>query len=435
MNSHAPKNFVRGFWLLWSAQAISLLGSYAVQFAVIWWLTETTGSATMLATATLIGLLPQVVFGPFIGALIDRWDRKTIMLVSDAGIALVSAFLAWMFLTGNASITLVFVVLAIRSIGGAFHAPSMMASTSLMVPEEHYVRIQGLNQALQNGSPLIAAPLGALLISTMDIGQVLLIDVATALIAITPLLFMLIPKPQRSNADREGSSVIGEVREGLNYLLRFKGALYLVIGASIINFCIVPAFALLPLFVLQELNGDAWLLSYLELIFGAGGILGGSLLATWGGFQQKIKTILLGLVLMGLATVGLGLSPEGTLVLPLMSMALVGVTAAVANGSIMAILQSRIAPEFQGRLFSLMGAVAGAMIPVSLLFAAPIAETLGVRFWYWFGGGFCMLVPMSAVFFPEIRLIESEEVETDARYDQGPSENESQGGQSAHELS
>ena len=162
MNNQAPKQFSDRFWLLWGSQAVSIAGSFAVQFAIIWWLTTATGSATVLATATMIGLLPQVLMGPFFGALVDRWNRKRIMLISDSVIALASAWLAWMFYIDAATVTHVFVVLGVRAIGGAIHAPAMLASTTLMVPEEHYVRIQGLNQALTNGSPLLAAPLGAL---------------------------------------------------------------------------------------------------------------------------------------------------------------------------------------------------------------------------------------------------------------------------------
>ena len=143
MNQHAPKEFSDRFWLLWSSQAVSLAGSFAVQFAIIWWLTETTGSATVLATAAMIGLLPQVFLGPFFGALVDRWNRKRIMLFADSAIAIASGWLAWMFYIDAATTTHVFMVLGARAIGGALHAPAMLASTSLMVPEEHYVRVQG----------------------------------------------------------------------------------------------------------------------------------------------------------------------------------------------------------------------------------------------------------------------------------------------------
>ncbi len=409
MNHHAPKAFVDRFWLLWGSQAASLAGSFAVQFAIIWWLTSTTGSATVLATAALIGLLPQVLLGPFIGALVDRWNRKRIMLIADSVIALASAWLAWMYYIDAATSTHVFVVLGVRAIGAAFHAPAMLASTSLMVPEEHYVRVQGLNQALQNGSPLLAAPLGALLVNWLPMSSVLLIDVITALVAVIPLLFVRVPQPDAGESDDVAqASVVAEVADGLRYLRSHALQMYLVVGAAFVNFCVVPAFALLPLFVLQVLGGGAYYLSVLQLVFGAGGIVGGSLLASWGGFERRIYTVLLGFACMGLASLLLGITPADSSWLPGTAMLLVGAAAAMINGAIMAILQSQVAADYQGRLFTLLGSLAGAIAPLSLLLAAPVAELFGIRFWYVAGGASCLLVALAAVLTPAITAVAEE---------------------------
>src|SRR5215510_6947743 len=118
----------RPFFILWTGQSLSLVGSQAVQFALIWWLTETSGSATILATATLLGLLPPIVLGPVIGTLIDRWDRKTVI------VAAASLLLAWLFAVGIAEIPHVLSLLFLRALGAAFHSPAMTASTTLMVP-------------------------------------------------------------------------------------------------------------------------------------------------------------------------------------------------------------------------------------------------------------------------------------------------------------
>ncbi|MDH4125867.1 MAG: MFS transporter [Gammaproteobacteria bacterium] len=400
MNQQAPKQFADKFWLLWGSQAASLTGSFAVQFAIIWWLTSTTGSATILASATLIGLLPQVVLGPFIGALVDRWNRKRVMLAADSVIALASAWLAWMFFVDAASIVHVFIVLGIRAVGGAFHGPAMLASTSLMVPEKHYVRIQGLNQALQNGSPLLAAPLGALLVSWLPMSSILMIDVATALIAIIPLLFVKVPQPDARPIIAAHPSVLADVAEGIRYLRAHREQTYLVIGATFVNFCLVPAFALLPLYVLEVLSGGAWYLSILQLLFGVGGVAGGSLLASWGGFERGVHTVLAAFTCLGAAALCMGIAPADSNWIPAASMFLVGAAAAMLNGAIMAILQSQVAANYQGRLFTLLASLAGAMTPLSLLLAAPVAESFGIRFWYLAGGVSCLLVAGLAAFCP-----------------------------------
>lgn len=408
MNEHAPKQFSDRFWLLWGSQAVSLAGSFAVQFAIIWWLTSTTGSATILATAAMIGLLPQVFLGPFFGALVDRWNRKRIMLFADSAIALVSAWLAWMFYIDAATTTHVFIVLGARAIGGALHGPAMLASTSLMVPEEHYVRIQGLNQAITSGSPLLAAPLGALLIAWLPMSSILMVDVITAVVAVVPLLFVKIPQPNNDEVDTTQSSVMADVVEGIRYLRAHREQSYLIIGATFVNFCIVPAFALLPLLVLEEFNGGAFYLSGLQLLFGVGGVIGGSILASWGGFKNRVFTVLLGFASMGAATLLIGLSPASTAWLPATGMFFVGAAAALINGAIMAILQSQVAADYQGRLFTLLASIAGAITPIALLLAAPIAEILGVRFWYIAGGATCVMIAVIAAAIPAVIAIDAQ---------------------------
>lgn len=152
------KNWQLPFFTIWSGQAVSLLGSQLVQFALIWWLTKTTGSATVLATASLVGLLPQVLLGPVIGALVDRWNRRLTMIVADSVIALATVALAILFLTEGVQIWHVYLLMFIRAAAGGFHWSSMQASTSLMVLKEHLSRIQGLNQMIQGGLNIASAP-------------------------------------------------------------------------------------------------------------------------------------------------------------------------------------------------------------------------------------------------------------------------------------
>jgi DHA3 family macrolide efflux protein-like MFS transporter len=172
------------FFTIWTGQAISLLGSQLVQFALIWWLTKTTGSGTVLALASLVGLVPQILLGPLIGTLVDRWNRRVVMIVADSIIALATAGLALLFWNGNIQIWHVYALMFIRSLAGGFHFTSMQASTSLMVPKEHLSRVQGLNQMLNGGMNIISAPLGALLLEILSIQGILSIDVLSALFAI-----------------------------------------------------------------------------------------------------------------------------------------------------------------------------------------------------------------------------------------------------------
>ena len=405
----------RTFWTIWTGQALSLLGSQASQFALVWWLTEKTGSAAVLTTATLLALLPQVVLGPAIGALVDRWSRRITMIVADSAVALGSLVLAGLFLTGRASTTWVLLFVLFRAIGGAFHAPAMTATTSLMVPAEHLGRVQGLNQMLQGGMGILTAPLGALLLALVGMTGAMAVDVVTALFAVVPLLFVSVPEPERRAEGAGGAPVLQEIRAGFRYLRGLPGHVAFIGLAAGINLFLVPAFALLPLLVMKELRGDAGSQAGLTAAFSVGIIAGGTLLGIWGGFRNRVHTALAAIVGLGAATLLLGVTPAGLLVVALAAMLLVGICAAMANGCIAAVLQATIAPEYQGRVFTLMASVATAMTPLGLLLATPVADIAGVRAWYFAGGIVCAALGAAAFLVRPILEMEGKPLTPDNR--------------------
>ena len=406
---------LRSFIVIWSGQAASLLGTQAVQFALVWWLTVRTGSPAVLAVATLLALAPRALFGPFIGTLVDRWNRKTIMIVSDAGLGLASGVLAWLFWAGIAEPAHVLVLVLLRGVGSAFHETSMLASTSLMVPDKHLTRIQGLNQALQGGMLIAAPPLGALLYGSLPMASVMAIDVVTALIAIVPLIFVSVPRPAGAEASTDASgkpSVWKDTLDGFRYLAARRGHLGLLVIAALINLFLVPAFSLLPLLV-HDQGGTAARMAWTSSSFGVGMLAGGILLGVWGGFRRKIVTSLLGLIGIGFSVLAVAALPA-TSAWFLAALLAVGAMATMTNGPIQAILQATVAPEYQGRVFTLYGSLATAVTPVGLLLAAPIAEQFGVESWFVAGG--VMTLALAAVAFrvPAILRIEEKEAGADS---------------------
>src|SRR3972149_2030944 len=189
------KNWKKPFFLVWSGQAFSLLGSQLVQFALIWYLTKQTGSATVLATATLVGMLPFIFLGPIAGSVVDRSNRRRIMILADSGIALSTLLLVALFAFGWVQIWHIYALMLVRSLGQAFHSPAFAASTSLMVPKEHLARVQGINQMLNGGLNIVSAPLGALMLELLPMQSVLSVDILTALIAVSTVLHMAIRQP------------------------------------------------------------------------------------------------------------------------------------------------------------------------------------------------------------------------------------------------
>jgi DHA3 family macrolide efflux protein-like MFS transporter len=408
----ASPRWASKFFTIWTGQAFSLIGSALVQFALIWWLTQETGSATVLATASLVGLLPQIVLGPFVGALVDRWNRRLIMIVADTGIALATGVLIFLFLSGLVQVWHVYVILMLRSFGGAFHSPAMTSSTTLMVPNKHLARIAGMNQTLQGVISIFAPPLGALLLSLMPTGQVLLFDIGTAALAVIPLLFIQIPQPPRQIAQANGTaaktSYWHDLKEGYSYVIKWKGLFGLVLLAMALNFLLSPASSLMPLFVRDIFHGGAQQLAWAESVFGVGVIVAGLVLSAWGGFKRRIITSFCGIIGIGIGVLVGGLAPSGMFWMFLAGNAILGITQVFANGPLSAIFQSTIAPDMQGRVFSLISAGATAMMPLSLLIAGPISDWLGIRTWYIFGGVACILMTTIALFIPVIVNIEEQ---------------------------
>ena len=378
------------FFVLWTGQAVSLVGTQAVQFALIWWLAEQTGSATVLAAATLVGILPLALLGPWAGTVADRRSRRGVMLLADGAAALVSAALALGFLAGVVGPTAVLVALLLRAIASAFHGPAMIAVTSSMVPTEHLARVQGLNQIVQGGMLIVAAPLGALLVASLPMAGVAFVDVATALVAIVPLVFLQIPSPSRSSdAAGPSSSTWGDMRQGLRYVLGHPGHRALLGLAAAINLAIVPAYALLPLLIQGPLAGGPGALASAQSALGVGTLVGGAVLGAWGGTRRRMLTSLAAIAGIGIATVVLGVSPSGMAAFAAGAMLAVGAFAALANGPIVAVLQATVPPELQGRVFGLYGSLATIATPIGLVLAAPVAQLLGVRAWYVAGGLAC----------------------------------------------
>ena len=209
---------------------------------MIWYLTQKTGSATVLATASLFAMLPQILLGPIAGTVVDRGNRRLIMIFSDATIAIFTLLLAYLFWSGKVELWHIYLISAIRSAGGAFHYPAMAASTTLMVPKEQLSRVAGANQTMQGLVSIVAPPVGALLVAVMATQNMLMIDVVTALMAITPLLFFSVPQPKQEEQHESTprKSFLQDMGAGVKYMISWPGLLMLGLKASLLNFLMAP---------------------------------------------------------------------------------------------------------------------------------------------------------------------------------------------------
>lgn len=397
------------FFAIWTGQAFSMIGSRLVQFALVWWLTRETGSGTILATATLVAVLPSIVLGPFAGALVDRWNRRRVMMVADGFVALVSAGLVYLFWSGSLAVWHIYVAMLARSLGEAFHWPAMQASTSLMVPEKHLARVAGINQTMQGALNIVGPPLGAIAISVLPLHSVMAIDVGTAAMAILPLLFVAIPQPRRASGEGAGgrpATVWQDVLAGLRYARGWPGLVVVLAMCMIINFVVNPGFALMPLLITGHFGGGALELGWLESAWGVGMLSGGLLLSVWGGFKRRVYTALSAMIVGGIGTAVVGLAPSDGFPLALGGMFVAGAMNPLINGPLFAVLQSTVAPDMQGRIFTLVLSLASAMMPLSLAIAGPVADVVGVQPWYVFGGTVFALLGVGSFFVRPLVNIE-----------------------------
>jgi len=404
------EHWQRPFLTIWGGQVFSILGSNLVNFALVWWLTTKTGSAAVLATSTIVLYLPRIFFGPFIGALVDRWNRRLIMIVADAFVASGVLVLAYLFWRGSIQIWHVYVIMAMRSLGGTFHFPAMYSSTSLMVPEKHLSRVAGLNQIIDGGMSVIGPPLGALLLGLFPIYGVLAVDIITALLAILPLLFTFIPQPESTKAGEmiTPRSLLGDIKAGFIYIFSWKGMAILLSLSIIANFLFAPIGSFLPLLITQYFAGDVWHYSSVEAIFGIGMVSGGLLLSVWGGFKRRVVSILVGFIGMGAGMLLVGFAPQAAFGMAVVGMFFSGFANTFSNGVAYALIQSVIDPAMQGRMFTTIMSVNSVMSPLALAIATPLVERYGVHFWYVLAPALIVLCGSVACLIPAVVRIEDQ---------------------------
>lgn len=403
------QNWAIRFIPLWVGQALSLLGSQLVQFTIIWYLTRETNSATTLAVASMMGLLPQVLLSPFIGTWVDRGNRRLILIAADSIVAIATLILVLLFASGLIQVWQIYIVLFVRAVASGFHQSAFGASVVLLVPKEHLARVQGFNQALYGGLNILSAPLGAYLLAVLPMQGILGIDVGTALLAITILLFVPIPQPERRA--QTPSTFWQDFRAGFRYIMAWRGLVILLGLVMVINFFFSATEPLTPLLITNHFRGDAQQLGWWLSSFAAGNVLGGLILGAWGGFKRKVVTAQLGLILTGMSTMVLGVVPSNLFWVGIAANVTTGLLLPIINGSFGATLQAAIAPEMQGRVFAFILSAAMLVSPLALIIAGPFADAFGIQTWFLIAGISCTLMGLLGFFSSDVMTMENKSSE------------------------
>ncbi len=357
---------MKGFTIVWLGQMVSLMGTGMTRFALIFWAFKTTGEATSLGLLTFFSFAPVVFLSPVAGALVDRWNRKTVMIMADAGAGVVSIALLVLVLTDQLQIWHFYVAAALAGIFETFQIPAYGAAMTLMLPQKHYARASGMMSTAQSSAE-IAAPIAAgVLLGPLGIAGILILDVATFLFAVTALLVVKIPQPKTTETGAAASgSLWQESLFGFRYIGRHAGLLGLQVMFFVNNLIAALAFVLLPALVLARTGNDEVVLGSVQSALGVGAFLGGVLLTVWGGPARKVHAIFLGwsLSMVAQAAIGLGTGAVSWAV----AGALMMFFTPILNGSNQAIWQSKVPPDVQGRVFGVRRLIAQVSWPLAAL--------------------------------------------------------------------
>lgn len=401
------KNWKNVFAIIWSGQFFSILTSSLVNFAIIIWLSLQTGSAEMLAWAAIAGILPQTLIGPFTGTLVDRWDRKRIMIFADTFISLCTLVLATLFWLDVAQMWHIFGLLALRSVGSAFHMPAMQASVPLLAPNDQLTRIAGVNQIISSVSQIAGPALGAMLITLWDIEYVLLLDVFGALLAVTSLFFVQIPNPTTEHhIDRD---ILKELKEGAMLILRNKGLSLVFIFSISVTFFIVPIGVLFPLMTLEYFNGNELQTGLIEAIWSVGALIGGGIMGVKVYKVNRVILINWMYLVCGLTFLLSGLlSSDGFTWFAILT-AIAGISGAVFNAAFTGLLQNKIDPTALGRVFSMFFTFSLIPSMLGLIGIGFLADGLGLTTSFILSGVFIIAIGIIAFFTPSATQLDRQE--------------------------
>lgn len=395
------RSWKRTFFTIQSGQAISLITSSALQMALIFYLTEKTNSSMTLALATLVGFLPQGVLGLFIGGWIGRHSRKRIMIGADLFIAAVSALLAVISAFLDPPVWVVLAILFLRSIGSAFHTPSINAVTPLIVPTDKLAKCTGYIQSLQSVSSIVSPALGALLYAQCTLTEIIALDVVGAVIASIAVMLVKIPNIDVANIP-QSERVLAGAKEAYRILAQQKGLLTLLWMGALYMFAYMPINALFPLISMNHFGGTTWHVAMSESVFAAGMLLGGIVLGVWGGFQRKTTTVLLSIAVMGIALLIAGVLPASGFIAFVVCCAIMGFSAPF-YGVQTAIYKEMVRPEYLGRVFSLSLSTMSLAMPLGLIAAGCFADMTGVETWFAISGIFIAGIAVVGAVLPSIK--------------------------------
>lgn len=365
-----PQGF-KSFFIIWLGQAVSMLGSGLTGFALGVWVYQQTGSATLYALMALFVVLPGILLAPIAGALVDRWDRRKAMVLSDFVAALCGGGIAVLLWSGRLEIWHLYVLQGLASTGMAWQWPAFSALMTVLVPKQHLGRAGGLVQFGAAASQILAPLMAGTFIARVGLHGVIVMDVVTFLFSLATLAVVrspVIPVSAQSEAAR--GRLLREAKEGWWFIRQRPGLQAMLLLFAATNFSL----AILQVLITPLVLGFAStaVLGWVVSVAGLGMLAGAVFMSVWGGPPRRIHGILGFLTLQGVILLLGGLRPNAVLVA---SAAFVFLFASpILEGCSRAIWQTKVPPDLQGRVFSVRRMVAWSTLPLAYLLAGPLAD-------------------------------------------------------------
>lgn len=361
---------MRLFAVIWSGQFFSLLGTYMSQFALSIWAWQKTGEATALALVALFNFAPSVIMFPIAGVLVDRWNRKLVMMISDVASGIATIIVFMLLSSGRLEVWHLYVTGAFTGIFQSFQWPAYSASTSIIVEKKDYARASGMLSLADSVSNIVAPAAAGVLIAFIGIAGILTIDIVTFLIAVGILLIVVVPQPVRG-VEKKG--ILSDTLYGFRFIAGRRGLLGLQLNFFASNLVMGIAFTLLTPMLMLRTGNDTLITGTVQSAFGIGGVAGGLALSAWGGPKRKIDGVLLGIAgsaLLGMTTIGIAQTPILLMIGAFITMVFIP----TSNGSNQAIWQAKVPPEVQGRVFATRALIATMSSPIGMAIAGPLAD-------------------------------------------------------------
>lgn len=371
-------NWKRNISIFLTSQTISLFGSSIVQYAIMWYVTLETQSGIMMTICILCGFVPTFLLSPFAGVWADRYSRKMLIMFSDSAIALATLILAVLFLSGYQSFWMLFLIYVIRSIGAGVQTPAVEAILPQIVPEAKLIKVNGINSAILSFVMFISPMISAALLTITTLEMIFFIDVVTAAIAVAVLFFFLRIPPHEKALEQQKVRYFDDFKKGILYIKNHKFLKVLFTFLAIFFVLASPVSFLTPLQVTRTFGEDVWRLSAIEIAFSVGMMIGGGVVAGWGGFKNRTYTMALASIFLAVCTLLLGIVPNFWVYCGIMGFA--GVMLPLFETPTTVLLQEKVEGDYLGRIFGVFTMISTSMTPLGMLIFGPISDFLDIEY-------------------------------------------------------